>query len=415
VDRSSYTRTVPREEKPRYGLRRFIAAVSVGLILIIGVGVPLSIVAPVPEARADVAAPAQSLTPAAAPVFPSFGSSAIAAVGMDGVLATHGSQTPRQIASITKIVTALVVLEAKPLAPDQQGPTITFTQKDVQILSDVLADDGSWEAVQAGWRTSERAALETMLIPSANNYAESLAVWAYGSVPKYLVAARAFLKTNHLDDTTLVDTNGLSSADRSTPTDLVHLGELALQDPVVAAIVRKSSAEEPNVGELLNTNQLLGKDGVNGIKTGTYGNEHGNLLFSAKETVGTRTVQLVGVILGAVTHDVLDAHVPALLASAKRSLHDLPLATKGQAFASYQTKWGKVGKAVAAEDVSRLVWGQAKVVREAHVLSISGGRKGQRVGSVVYVVNGTRITVPLVLDRDVLAAPVWWRLTHPLR
>jgi hypothetical protein len=34
---------------------------------------------------------------------------------------------------------------------------------------------------------------------------------------------------------------------------------------------------------------------------------------------------------------------------------------------------------------------------------------------VVYVVNGTRISVPLVLDRDVLAAPIWWRLTHPLR
>ena len=406
---------MPREEKPRYGLRRFIAALSVGLIVIIGAGVPLSIVAPVPQASADVAAEQQSVTAAAAPVFPSFGSSAIAAVGMDGVLAKHGSQSPRQIASITKIITALVVLKAKPLDPAEQGPTITFTQKDVQILSEVLADNGSWQAVQAGWRTSERAALETMLIPSANNYAESLAVWAYGSVPKYLVAARAFLQANHLDDTTLVDTNGLSSGDTSTPTDLVRLGEIALGTPVIAAIVQKSSADEPNVGELANTNKLLGSHGVDGIKTGTYDTVKANLLFSAKVTVGTRTVQLVGVILGAATHTVLDARVPALLTSVTRSLHDLPLATKGQAFASYMTKWGRVGKAVASKDVSRLVYGQAKLVREAHVRSISGGREGTHVGSVVYVVNGTRITVPLVLDRDVLAAPVWWRLTHPLR
>jgi D-alanyl-D-alanine carboxypeptidase (penicillin-binding protein 5/6) len=406
---------VPREEKPRYGLRRFVAAVSVGLILIIGAGVPLSIVAPVPRANADVAAQTQSVTAAAAPVFPSFGSSAIAAVGMDGVLAQHGSQSPRQIASITKIVTALVVLEKKPLTTGEQGPTITFTQKDVQILSDVLADNGSWQAVQAGWRTSERSALETMLIPSANNYAESLAVWAYGSVPKYLVAARAFLKEHDLKDTTLVDTNGLSSGDRSTPTDLVRLGELALDDPVVASIVQKSSADEPNVGEIANTNKLLGSHGVNGIKTGTFDTVKANLLFSAKVTVGARTVQLVGVILGAADHDTLDARVPALLSSVRKSLHDLPLATKGQPFASYQTKWGKVGKAVAAQDVTRLVYGQAKVVREAHVTSISGGRRGERVGSVVYVVNGTRISVPLVLDRDVLAAPIWWRLTHPLR
>ena len=161
-------------------------------------------------------------------MFPSFGSSAIEAVGFDGSLSTHGSQSPRQIASITKIVTALVVLEKKPLDASEQGPTITFTQNDVAILAEVQADNGSSEPVQVGWKVSERAALETMLIPSANNYAESLAVWAYGSVPAYLDAARAFLKAHDLDHTTLVDTNGLSAEDRSTPTDLVHLGELAL-------------------------------------------------------------------------------------------------------------------------------------------------------------------------------------------
>jgi D-alanyl-D-alanine carboxypeptidase (penicillin-binding protein 5/6) len=406
---------VPREETPRYGLRRFVAAVSVGLILLIGVGVPVSIVAPVPQASAEVAAEQQSATPAASPVFPAFGSSAIGAVGMDGILAKHGSQSPRQIASITKIVTALVVLEAKPLRAGEQGPTITFTQRDVAILADVLAQNGSWQAVQAGWKTSERAAIETMLIPSANNYAESLAVWAYGSVPKYLVAARAFLKAHGLDDTTLVDTNGLSAGDRSTPTDLVDLGRIALADPVIAAVVKKSSAVEPNVGELANTNKLLGDDGVNGIKTGTYDTVKANLLFSAKVRVGTRTVQLIGVILGAKDHPALDARVPALLRSVTKGLHDLPLATKGQAFATYRTSWGGVGKAVAAQDVSRLVWGRAELQREASVGSITGGRKGEPVGRVTYEVNGRKVVVPLVLDRDVLAAPVWWRLTHPIR
>ena len=81
---------MPRQEFPRYGLRRFIAAVSVTLILLIGAGVPLSIVAPVPSARADVVADLQTATQAAAPVLPSFGSSAIAAVGLHGVLAKSG-------------------------------------------------------------------------------------------------------------------------------------------------------------------------------------------------------------------------------------------------------------------------------------------------------------------------------------
>ena len=405
---------MPDPETPRYGLRRFLAGVSVSLILLIGVGVPVSIVAPVPQAHAEVSREEQSATAAAAPVFPAFGSAAIGAVGMDGVLATHGPQAPRQIASITKVVTALVVLEAKPIDEGEQGPTITFSQRDVDILSGVVAQNGSWQPVQPGWRTSERAAIETMLIPSANNYAESLAIWAYGSVPKYLVAARAFLAANGLDDTTLVDTNGLSAQDRSTPSDLVELGEIALANPVIATAVKKSSAEEPNVGEVENTNELLGSHGIDGLKTGTYVGG-ANLLFSATVRVAGRTVRLVGVILGAVDHATLDKRVPPLLTSARRSLHELPLATKGQAFATYRTNWGGVGKAVASADVSRLVWGQATLTRTAEVESITGGRKGERVGHVTYVVNGKTVTVPLVLDRDVLAAPVWWRLTHPIR
>lgn len=402
------------QKTPNYAARRFVVAVSTTLILLIGVGVPAAIVAPVPSASAEVVADLRRDTTVVAPVFPSFGSSAIGAVGMEGVLATHGPQRPRTIASITKIITALVVLQAKPIDRGEAGPTITFSQRDVDILAGVAARGGTFEQVQSGWKVSERAAIETMLIPSANNYAESLAIWAYGSVPKFLTAARAFLKTNGLNDTTLVDSNGLDDADTSTPTDLVALGKLALADPVIARTVSKATATEPNVGDLDNTNKLLGSHGIDGIKTGTYATG-ANLLFSAKVQVGARTVHLVGVVLGAKTHDQLDGRVPALLKSVTRGLHDVQLATKGQAFATYETKWGKVGKAVATADASVLVWGRAVVQREAEAESISGDRKGTPVGSVRFTVGERVVDVRLVLDRDVLAAPVWWRLTHPLR
>ena len=406
---------MPRTESPRYGLRRALVATLAVFILVIGGGVPLAILAPVPRASAEVVPQLVRDTAAAQPVFPSFGSSAIGAVGMPGVLARSGSQGRRPIASITKVITALVVLERRPLQPGEQGPTITFSDQDVRILSDVLARQGSWQQVQSGWRTTERAAIETMLIPSANNYAETLAIWAYGSVPQYLVAARAFLKAHDLDDTVLVDSNGLSDGDRSTPEDLVDLGRLALADPVIAAIVKQESATEPNIGEIDNTNQLLGTHGVDGIKTGTTQDAGACLLFSAKVEVGTRTVQLVGVILGAGTHPQLDARVPALLTSVRKGLHDLRLATKDSAFATYRLKWGGVAKAVPATDARMLVWGRTEVRRSAEVAQISGGRKGERVGTVTYRVGSQTLSVPLVLDRDVLAAPIWWRLTNPLR
>jgi D-alanyl-D-alanine carboxypeptidase (penicillin-binding protein 5/6) len=307
------------------------------------------------------------------------------------------------------------VLEQRPLSGKDQGPSITFTNRDVQILQDVLNAGGSWQAVQPGWKLSERDAIETMLIPSANNYAESLAIWAYGSVPKYLTAARAFLKAHHLDHTTLVDTNGLDSGDRSTPADLVTLGKLALAQPAIASTVRMQSATEPQIGQITNTNELLGTAGIDGIKTGTTDQAGACLLFSAKVDLGTRSVEVVGVILGARTHSQLDATVPGLLASVRKGLHDVPLADRNQVFATYHTKWGGIAKAVAGRAVSMLVWGRTSVVRVADVQPIRGGKKGEPVGRVTYRV-GTRImTVPLVLDRSVLAAPVWWRLTHPLR
>jgi D-alanyl-D-alanine carboxypeptidase (penicillin-binding protein 5/6) len=331
------------------------------------------------------------------------------------VLATSGSQGRRPIASITKVITALVVLEKHPLGPNDPGPTILTTNRDVTILEEVLAANGSWQTVQPGWRLSERTVLETMLIPSANNYAKTLALWAYGSESAYLKAARAYLQAHGLDHTTVVDTNGLDSRDRSTPSDLVELGKLALAKPVLREIVNTKAKTEPHIGLIENTNELLGEHGVDGIKTGTTDEAGACLLFSARVTVGGVKATLVGVILGAVTHEQLDATVPPLLTSVKKGLHAVPLARAGQAFATYHTAWGGIAKAVAAKDATVLIWSKKSVDGKAAATPIRGGTKGDTVGTVQYEVDRQIVKVPLKLVRSVLAAPFWWRLLHPLR
>ena len=410
-----YPSSVQNDETPNHRLRRVVVAVLTTFILVVVIGVPAAILAPVPKADASVPSAAPTVTSAAHPRFPSFGDGAIGAVGLPGVLARSGSQSPHPIASITKVVTMLVVLERKPLAGAQEGPTITFTQRDVQIYQDVIAVDGSNAPVQAGWKLTERQAIETTMLPSANNYAESLAIWAYGSVPKYLTAARAFLKAHGLTHTSLVDTNGLDPGDKSTPEDLVALGKLAHADPVLAQIVSLRSVTEPQIGLLTNTNELLGQAGVDGLKTGTTDQAGACLLFSAKVSVDGQPVELIGVILGAATHPQLDATVPGLLKSVAAGLHEVRLSTKAQPFATYHTKWGGTAKAVAAADETVLVWGRHSVSRTTQVADIRGGMKNERVGSVTFRIADRSITVPLLLDRNVLAAPVWWRLTHPVR
>ncbi|HEY8318488.1 MAG TPA: D-alanyl-D-alanine carboxypeptidase [Amnibacterium sp.] len=406
---------MPNDDAPNFRLRRLVVGVLAVFILIVAIGVPVAILAPVPEAQASVPQAAPTTTPAAHATFPSFGDGAVGAVGLPGVLATSGSQKPHSIASITKVVTMLVVLEKKPLTGSEQGPTITFTDRDVQIYDQVIANNGSNAPVAAGWKLTERQAIETTMLPSANNYAESLAIWAYGSVPRFLTAAKAFLKAHGLTHTTLVDSNGLDAGDKSTPSDLVALGMLAHANAVLAEIVSMHSVTEPQIGLLTNTNELLGQAGVDGMKTGTTDQAGACLLFTAKVSVDGQPVELVGVILGAPSHPQLDATVPGLLRSVTAGLHEVKLSTKAEPFATYHTKWGGTAKAVAGADAMVLVWGKQHVSRTTQVEDIRGGRKNERVGSVAFAIAGRTVAVPLLLDRNVLAAPVWWRLTHPLR
>lgn len=396
-----------------YRRRRALVFGTLAVLLAGGVYVPTAAAADVPDAPAVIAAPDVPATEAVEPDFPDFGRGAIGAIGFDGVLASSGDQGPFPIASITKVVTALVVLDAKPLGAGEDGPDIEFTDADVQIYNDVLAQNGSLQPVSAGMVLTQRQTMETMLIPSANNYAESLARWAYGSRDAYLTAARAWLDSHQLTDTVVEDANGLSPSNRSTPANLVALGELALADPTVAAIVAMPAAVEPGLGTIENTNQLLGTSGVDGIKTGTTDEAGACLLFSTDIPVGGETVTVVGAILGAADHDVLDDAVVALLASVTPGFHEVPLVHKGDPYAEYSTEWGSEATAVAAESRSVLTWSDTPVTAEVSARPLESGAAGEDIGSVTFTVGDREYEVPLELDASLADPDLWWRVTNP--
>ena len=102
----------------------------VAATLSVGAYVPLTLLSPLDRALASVAeTPLPALT-VSTPVFPDYGASAVGAVGFDGVLAAGGTAAPLPIASISKLITALVVLDAKPLTGTDPGPTLTFSKAD---------------------------------------------------------------------------------------------------------------------------------------------------------------------------------------------------------------------------------------------------------------------------------------------
>ncbi len=166
--------------------------------------------------------------------WPAYGQSAFGAVGY-GVLATNNTETPVPIASIAKTITALAILQKKPLQiiGQQTAPTlplITLTDTDVQFYRDYLAKDGSVVPVTSGEQISEYQALQAILIPSANNIAETTARWAFGSIDEYVAYANQFVKTLGMSHTHVADASGFSPQTTSTAEDLVLLGqELSFQ------------------------------------------------------------------------------------------------------------------------------------------------------------------------------------------
>ncbi|MET0589635.1 MAG: D-alanyl-D-alanine carboxypeptidase [Naasia sp.] len=400
-----------------YRRRRIAAAIVLVLTLgIVGVAVyvPAAASAPLPAAAPTVVTPAPTPAPAVVAQFPGYGRGAIGAVGFDGPLATAGEQTAFPIASITKVVTALVVLDAKPVGIDEPGPDIAFTERDLEIYDEVLAQNGSLQPVRSGLVMSQRQVLETVLIPSANNYAESLAVWAYGSTDAYLAAARTWLDSKGLTQTAVVDTNGLSPGNVSTPAELVELGKLALADPVVASIVATPTAEEPYVGEIDNTNKLLGIGGVDGIKTGTTDEAGACLLFSTDVAVGDTSVTVVGVILGAETHPELNESVLTLLDSVRPGFQQLTLVTAGDQLASWTSAWGDSATAVASETRTALVYSDEPVTGSVAAPELSSGLEaGAAAGTATYTVGTESIEVPLVIADPLEDPDFWWRVQNP--
>nr|WP_228507152.1 D-alanyl-D-alanine carboxypeptidase [Plantibacter sp. VKM Ac-2880] len=418
-----YHDRVPLTRRQIYRRRRLavfgILAIVIGILGYSGG----ALLRPIPAAAATLEAPealTSTLVQPATPVsWPGFGRGALGAVGFDGVLTSSGEQTPFPIASITKTITSLVVLDAKPLAAGDQGPSITLTDADVGFYYDTIAENGSAAPVVAGSVFTQRQMLEALLLPSANNYSISLAVWAFGSVDAYLQAARAWLDARGLTGTTVTNTSGLGETNVSTPSDLVTIGKLVLADPALASIVSEPTATLPAIGEVENTNALLGRYGVTGLKTGTDDASGACLLFSADLQVAGRTVTVVGVILGADNHTVLNDAVVSLLQSVPAGFHQVQLATAGAPVGSYDTAWGETAKVVVASDASVLVWQDTPITVEPRARAIEAGATGSTVGTLSYTVGAgaeggaATIEVPIALDADVAPVTPWWRLTNP--
>lgn len=417
----------PPVDPVRRKKRRRLAAVIAGAVALVIAGSAggysaWALNAPVGQATIDAAAPDVDIPDPAQVVLSSDGLTAISVEGADdylepdasGIWMAGGGNDARPMASISKVITALVILNAKPLGAGEAGPTITFDRDDFKLYDKYYVLGATIAAMPTGSSMSLHDALEMMLVISASNYAEAVSTWAFGSQIAFLRAARDWLGANGMSGTTIVEPTGIDPRNTSTPSDLIQLGRLAMADPAVAEIVGMTATDIPGVPAQRTTNDLLGVDGIVGIKTGTLEETGSNLLFRAVVDVGIdQPLTLTGVILGGFTHESVDLDVKALIASIQAGFHDVPLGTRGQQIGTYQTAWGESAAIVLGRDAGIHTWSDTPVDVAFDVDSLTTGEAGDEVGEVTWTAGPTTVTVPLELADDIDPPDAWWRLTHP--
>ncbi len=255
---------------------------------------------PLPEPRIAGAIPSTYVFPGPplTPAWPTFGQAALGVDGV-GVVATSGAQTPVPIASVTKLMTALVVVLAHPLAPGQSGPEVPLTQADQALYVQELAAGDSVVAVRAGETLTEQQLLEGLLVPSADNLARVLADWEAGSVPAFVVQMNQEARALGMRHTTFADSSGLDPGSSSTASDLLRLAAAVMAQPALAAVAGMSSATLPVAGVVHNYDYVLGQAGVVGLKTGWTSSSGGCFVAAARDRVGGREQVVTAAVLGA--------------------------------------------------------------------------------------------------------------------
>lgn len=398
------------EKKKRHSGR--LISILLLLVFVAGILASLQLLRPLPAATAQAQTFSIATTKVDKLAWPAYGQAAVGAVDY-GLLETKGEQKAVPIASVAKVITALSIIKQKPLQLGQTGPSITITPADVAIFNDYYAKDGSLVKVQVGEKLTEYQALQAILLPSANNVADTTAIWAFGSLSNYAAYANSFVKTLGMKNTYVADASGFSPSTTSTAEDLVLLGQAALKDPVISQIVNQKQAVIPVAGTIYNVNGMLGKNGINGIKTGNTDQAGGCFLGSAKQVIDGQEITVISAILGGpnLVKSMLDSK--PLLSTTADAFQKTIILKKGQTVGNYTTMWGESSNAVLQKDITAVVWPSQQLTPRVQLQKLSApAASGTVVGSAYIKVGGKNYSSPAALNQTIDKPTLTWRLTN---
>lgn len=364
---------------------------------------------PVPPNGSPSPFPTSLATPADATVAPPIDAQGALLADLDtgGILFAKDALAPRPIASLTKLMTALVTLErTDPQDMVVVDPAAVFASDDYGASSTL--------GLRAGERLSVRDLMYGLMLGSANDAAVALAIHVAGSQQAFVDLMNRRAARLGMRETRFFSPSGLDDRGRSTPADLLRLvravDAIPAFDRITATRFHTIRGPDGRERRIQNRNALLWLyPGAFGTKTGfTY--RAGACLVASATRDGRR---LVAIVLHAPDEAFSDA--AALLNYGFEGFTQATLVSLGHDEGSAEIRGGSV-QVVAGGDLSALV-PTASLDDLGTTVRIDPGVAfppaiGSKVGDLVITAPGLTLgSVPLLVSEVPVPAPEagpWW-------
>ncbi|HHW08812.1 MAG TPA: D-alanyl-D-alanine carboxypeptidase [Firmicutes bacterium] len=340
------------------------------------------------------------------------------------VLFEKNAHTPLPPASVTKIMTLALALEA--LAEGRVQPDTLVT------ASELAASMGG---TQIWLEPNEQMRFEDLLfaiaVGSANDASVAVAEHLAGSVPAFVQMMNQKARSLGMENTTFSNPSGLPPAELgetaphlASAYDLALLSRWALKLPRFRELVstwgpvvmRPETKRQP---ELWTYNKMMKQyAGMDGIKTGMT-NEAGFCLAATAERANLR---LIAVVLGAPSSTERNKDVAKLLDYGFARRQALKIAGQGEVLGQVEVAKGKKGTVQVAPARDVIITGtrESKLAPETQIIPkqklTAPIKKGQAVAELVVLVSGEEVArFDLLAAEDVDRGSVWQLMLSTVR
>lgn len=319
--------------------------------------------------------------------------SASAAILMDGesgrVLYAQNADQRRPIASITKLMTALVAVETNPDLAEE-----------VQILPEYVGAEGSSIYLKAGETVTLETLLYGLLLQSGNDAALAVAGFCAGDVDTFVSWMNERAESLGMTNTHFCNPNGLHEEEHySTAADMARLAQVCLKNNALQTILRTKSI---SIGgrTFTNHNKLLWRyEGCIGLKTG-FTEAAGRTLVSAAERDGM-------VLIAVTLNDGNDwADHAALFDYGFAHWKQEVLAEEGKAYAALPVTGSIVrfAQVVCADHLSCVKTEEESITWKVELPEQVAApvQKGQIAGNLTFYLDGEPIGSTYLLYQDTI-------------